>query len=122
MAELATYIGVEPRTEICGADIARGLRVVYNLGGAVTLASIGVRGDYISLIDGKNGEPSTFVSASGGGKVPAVASVAVNQGDLAYSAAAGQVSNVSAGAILMGRWTTTTAIGTLGEIELFPIA
>lgn len=122
MAELATYIGVEPRTEICGVDVPRGSRVVYGAAGTVTLAPIGVRGDYIAMVDGKNTEPAAFASLSGGGKVPAVASVAVNQGDLAYSAAAGQVSNVATGAVLMGRWTTTTALGTLGEVELFPIA
>ncbi len=122
MAEIATYVGVEPRTEICGVDIARGLRVVLNASGVVVLAGLSVRGDYMSLIDGKNTEPSTFVSLSGGGKVPAVASEAVNQGDLAYSAASGQTSKTVTSAVLMGRWTTTTAIGTLGEIELFPVA
>lgn len=122
MAELATYVGVEPRTEICGVDVARGLRVTLNASGVVVLAGLAVRGDYIALIDGKNTEPSTFVSLSGGGKVPAQASEAVNTGDLAYSAAAGQTSKTVTSAVLMGRWTTTTASGTLGEVELFPLA
>jgi hypothetical protein len=120
MAELATYVGVEPRTEICGADVNRGLRAVLNTSGVVVLAGAGVRGDYIALIDGKNTEPSTFVSLSGGGKVPAVAAVQTAVADLAYPAASGQVTNT--GTIVLGRWTTATAPGTLGEIELFPIA
>jgi hypothetical protein len=122
MAELATYVGVEPRTEICGADINRGLRVVLNASGVVVLAGLAVRGDYIALIDGKNTEPSTFVSLSGGGKVPAVASEQTAVGDLAYSAANGQTSKTVTSAVLMGRWTTATAIGTLGEVELFSLA
>ena len=122
MAELATYVGVEPRTEICGVDVARGLRVTLNASGVVVLAGLAVRGDYIALIDGKNTEPSTFVSLSGGGKVPAVASEQTAVGDLAYSAANGQTSKTVTSAVLMGRWTTATAIGTLGEVELFPLA
>ena len=121
MAELATYVGVEPRTEICGVDVARGLRVILNASGVVVLAPIGQRGDYIALIDGKNTEPSAFVSCSGGGKVPAVASEQTAVADVAYSAANGQVSKTAAGAIVMGRWTTATAPGTLGEVELFPL-
>jgi hypothetical protein len=85
------------------------------------LAGLAVRGDYIALIDGKNGEPSTFVSLSGGGKVPAVASEQTAVGDLAYSVANGQTSKTVTSAVLMGRWTTATAPGTLGEIELFPL-
>lgn len=122
MAELATYVGIEPRSQVCGADIARGLRVVLNASNQVVLAGLAVRGDFMSMIDGFNGQPSTFASLSGGGKVPAVASEAVNAGDPAYSAANGQTSKTVTSAVLMGRWTTTTAIGTLGEVELFPVA
>jgi hypothetical protein len=122
MAELATYIGIESRTEICSVDIARGLRATMNPSGQLVLAGLAVRGDYMTLVDGKATETVAVVSLSGGGKVAAQAAVAVNQGDLAYSAANGQTSNVATSAVLMGRWTTTTAIGTFGEVELFPVA
>lgn len=122
MAEIATYIGIEPRTEICSVDVARGLRATLNASGQLVLAGLAVRGDYMALVDGKATEPVAVASLSGGGKVPAVASEAVNQGDLAYSAASGQTSKTVTSAVLMGRWTTTTAIGTLGEVELFPVA
>ena len=122
MAELATYVGIEPRTAVCSVDIARGLRATMNSSGQLVLAGLAARGDYMALVDGKATETIAVASLSGGGKVPAVASEAVNQGDLAYSVAGGQTSKTVTSAVLLGRWTTTTASGTLGEVELFPVA
>ena len=119
MAELATYVGIEPRTEVCSVDVARGLRVI-NASGQVVLAGLAVRGDKVAMVDGKAGEPSAFASLSGGGKVPMVASEQTAVADLAYSAANGQASKTVTSAVLLGRWTTATAPGTLGEVEFFP--
>ena len=105
MAELATYIGIVPRTGICSVDIARGLRCTYNPSGQLAIAGIGVRGDYVTLVDGKATETVAISSLSGGGKVAVQASVVVAAGDIAYSAASGQASNVVTGAQVLGRWT-----------------
>jgi hypothetical protein len=122
MAELASYIGIEPRTlnNASGSTIARGLRVVLGATDQITLAGIGPRGDFVTLQDVANNETGAGASLQGGGKVPMVASVAVAMGDLAYGAANGQASNVAAGAILLGRWTQpASGAGVLSEVELF---
>ncbi|SRR6266478_9437633 len=122
MSELATYVGIEHRTEICSVDIARGLRCVLNSSGQLALAGLAARGDYMTLTDGKSGEPVAVASMSGGGKVPAVASETVAIGDLAYSVANGQTSKTVTSAVLVGRWTQPSTVGVLGEVELFPVA
>jgi len=53
MAEMATYIGVTPRTEVCNVAIGRGLRAVYGANGQLTLAGATVRGDYVLMVDGE---------------------------------------------------------------------
>lgn len=124
MAELATYIGIWQRTEICSVNIARGLRCVLNASGQLALAAIGVRGDYMTLVDGLAGEPVDCVSLSGGGKVAASNGDAAPTvvGNLAYSGANGVTTQTSTGAVLIGRWVQPAAVGTLGEVELFPVA
>lgn len=125
MAELATYIGIWQRTEICGpANIGRGLRCVLNTSGQLVVAAIGVRGDYMTLVDGLIGEAVDCVSLSGGGKVAAYngdAAAVTTPGTLAYSGANGQTTQTSTGAVLMGKWTQPVAVGTLGELELIPV-
>jgi hypothetical protein len=120
MAELASYIGIEQRTiNAAGVAIARGLRAALNASGTYDLAGIGVVGDMIALHDIEANKPGAAVSTHGGGKVAVVASVAVAVGDLAYSAANGQASNVSAGAQLIGKWTQpASGAGVLSEVEL----
>jgi hypothetical protein len=99
--------------------IARGLRATLNASGTYDLAGIGVVGDMIALHDIEANKPGAAVSTHGGGKVAVVASVAVAAGDLAYSAANGQASNVSAGAQLIGKWTQpASGAGVLSEVEL----
>lgn len=125
MAELATYIGIEPRTvqNASGSTIGRGLRVVLGSGGTVTLAGLAARGDYITLQDIPTGEAGLAASLSGGGKVGAQSSEAANAGDLAYSVANGQVSKTATSAVLVGRWTQPAlGGGALSEVELFNLA
>jgi hypothetical protein len=120
MPELASYIGIEPRTASnqSGSTIGRGLRVLYGATGLITLAGVGVRGDYVTLQDIANNDVGLVTSLSGGGKVGAVASVAVSQGDVAQAAANGQFAGAGAAPIL-GKWTTAVSgAGVLGEVEL----
>ena len=119
MAEMATYIGVEPRTGIANAAIARGLRVTMNANGTLDIADNTVKGDYVSLQDIEAGKPGVVVSIYGGGKVPAVASEATFVGDLAYTATPGRFSKTTASNVLLGRWiAAASGAGVLGEVEL----
>lgn len=115
------YIGVEPRTiKAGGVALVRGVRVTLDASGLATVTAIGTRGDYITAQDIPAGEYGMAFSLSGGGKVPAVASETTVAGDPAYSAASGQTSKTSAGAVVMGRWVTGATVGVLGEVELMP--
>lgn len=119
MSTQSTYIGIEPRSMLCGAvAIARGLRATRTAG-VLGLSPIGARGDFVAMTDIEALKPGQVASMEGAGKVPAVASVAVAVDDPAYSAANGQWSNNAAGAILCGRWTqAASGAGVLGEVEL----
>jgi|SRR5215472_7716303 len=123
MSELSTYIGIAPRTgnNQSGNLIARGLRVILNSSGQLALAGANVRGDYITMVDIPNGEVGLIASLQPGGKIAAnCVQAASNTADLAYSAASGQVTNVSTGAVLVGRFTQpVAAANTLCEVELF---
>jgi len=119
MAEMAANVGQVPRTINANGALARGLRCTLNSSGTCDLSAIGVRGDYITAVDIPALSAGVGYPTGGGGKVPAVASVAVAVGDPAYSAAAGQFSNVSTGAVLMGKWVlAASGAGVLGEVEL----
>ena len=127
MAEMATYVGVFNRTAIAnlaGGNIARGLRITKQADGTfIVTATNATRGDMISLGLIEAGKPGPAVSCAGGGKVAVVAAVAVNMGDLAYSAASGQFTNVATGAQLMGRFTQpASGAGVLTEVELLDVA
>jgi hypothetical protein len=120
MPELATDIGLQYRTGTnqSGSTIGRGLRVSYGATGLITLAGVGLRGDYVTLQDIANNDVGLIASLGGGGKCPAVASVAVAQGDVAQAAANGQFAGAGA-APHCGRWTTAVSgAGVLGEVEL----
>jgi hypothetical protein len=120
MPEVATYIGVEPRTawNNSGTQIGRGLRCTLGATGSLALAGVGVRGDFVTLVDIPNTEYGAVVKLSSEGKVPAVASAAVAAGDDATAAANGQFAGASANPF-MGRWTTAVSgAGVLGEVEL----
>lgn len=122
MAEQATYIGIQPRTIKAGASpLARGVRVTRASDGTCVVQDATARGDYITITAADASTYLEAVSIQGGNKVPALLTSGVTSavGDLAYTAAAGAFSNVSASAVLVGRWTTATAASTLGEVELF---
>jgi hypothetical protein len=121
MSELATYIGIEPRTvnNISGATIVRGRRVVLGSDGNVTLAAIGVRGDYVTLQDIENNGCGLAVAVQAGNKIPAQSTEATNIGDTAYSAANGQFSKTSASAVIIGKWAApASGANALGEVEM----
>lgn len=117
MSEMATNIGNVPRTIQANVAIARGLRAVLNASGTYDLAGATVRGDMVAS------EDIAAAKAGGGyglqnGKVPAVAATTVAVGDLAYSAASGQFTNVSTNAVYLGKWALAAAQNALGEVEL----
>lgn len=124
MAELATYIGIVPRTILANSVAqVRGVRVTRNSAGTTAIADNTTRGDYVTLTAIEASLPGTAASMSDGGSVPALASEACAIGDLAYSAASGKFSKTSAGAVLCGRWTqAASGDGVLGVVELFSVA
>lgn len=124
MAELATYLGITPKTiTLTNVAVARGLRVTRNSSGLCAVEGITARGDYVTLADGVASEAISACPAGTPAKVAAVASEATVVGDLAYSAASGKFSKTSTNAVLMGRWTlAASADGVLGEVELFTVA
>lgn len=124
MAELATYLGVLPKTiSLTNAACARGVRVTRNSSGLCAVADATTRGDYVTLRDGAALEVIDAVPAGTPAKVPALASEAATVGALAYAAAAGKFSVTSTNAALMGRWTlAASGDGVLGEVELFSVA
>jgi hypothetical protein len=122
MAEMATYIGIEPRTIVAdpaNADIGRGLRVFLQANGYVALQDNTALGDYMTITAITHGLAGEGASLFGGGKVPAVASEAVNAGDQAYTAANGQCGKTSTSNVAIGKWTQpASGAGVLSEIEL----
>jgi hypothetical protein len=120
MAEMATYIGVVPRTVTANAAAARGIRLTLNSSGTCDAAGITDAGDYVSLQAIEAAKTGAAVSMHGGGKIPAVASEAVAVGDPAYTAASGKFSKTSgSSAVLVGKWAlAASGVDVLGEIEL----
>lgn len=118
MANASTAI-VATQVTVTASSVAisRGTRLTLGSDGTCAVSAIGVRGDYVALIDiAANGVGVAAPASSG--SVPVVASENCTRGDIAYSAASGQVSKTSTNAIVMGRWKDTTVSGTLGRIEL----
>jgi len=123
MADIATYIAVDPRTiTLTAVAVARGLRVTRNSSGLCAVADATTRGDYMTLRDGVASEAIPAQSMAGPAEVPAVASEAVVVGDPAYAAAAGKTSKTSTNAALVGRWTqAASGDGVLGAVQLLPV-
>ena len=120
MAEMATYIGVEPRTvQNGGTALSRGTRVTLQSTGLVAQQDNTARGDYVLLHDIAANEAGAAASMQGGGKVPAVASEATLVGDLAFTATAGRFSKTATSNVAVGRWVQpASGAGVLGEVEL----
>jgi len=122
MAEMATYIGIAPRTAIAdpaNANIPRGSRVNLQANGYIALQDATAIGDFITITDVIQGKPGEVASLWGGGKCAVIAAVAVAAGDPAYTAANGQATNVATGATLFGKFTQpASGAGVLTEVEL----
>lgn len=123
MAELATYVGIEPRTiKATSVAQARGVRVTRDSSGTTAVADATTRGDYVTIQAIEASAYGEAASTAGGGKVPALASEACAVGDAAYAAAAGKFSKTSTNAAVMGRWTlAASGDGVLGEVELLSV-
>lgn len=124
MAEMTSYVGIQPRTVIPSAvALARGVRVVRASTGLVAVTDAATRGEYVTLTSCAASEPVATAAMESGGKVPALAAASMTNGttaigETAYAAASGLFSNVSTSAAVVGKWTTITADSTLGEVEL----
>jgi Uncharacterized conserved protein (DUF2190) len=119
MPEMASYVGIEPRTINANAAIARGLRCSLNSSGTYDIQDNTAIGDMITLADIEAGKPGPAASLHGGGKVPAVAAEAVLMGDPAYTATLGRCGKTSASNVLLGKWTQpASGAGVLSEVEL----
>lgn len=120
MAELAGTVNAKFFTVIPTAvAVARGVRVTQNASGLVAASAIGVRGDYISDVAAAASEPFAAASTSEGAIVAALVNEAVDNGDVAYSAASGLFSKTSGGgAVVMGRYVQAAASGTLARLLL----
>ena len=123
MAEMASYVAIEPRTIIVGAStIAKGFRVTKDANGVCAVAGDTIRGEFVTLQTGLTGEAIAAVDTASAGKCIAYAGEAgVDAGDAAYAFAGGKFGVTSTNVALMGRWTTTTAVNTLGEVELLSV-
>lgn len=124
MAELATYTGVTPISKkLTAVAAARGVRLVLDSSGTVSVAGSTVRGDYVSMQDGAASEVIIVTPLGTPAKVPALASEATVVGDIAYSAASGKFSKTATSAVAVGKWTlAASGDGVLGEVQLFNAA
>jgi|SRR5215472_10655198 len=119
MAEMATYIGIEPRTVIANATISRGTRLTLNSGGTADVQDNTAKGDFVALTDGVTGQPLEVASVYGGGKVPALAAEAVTAGTAAYTNTSGRFGVTTASNVLIGKWVlAASGAGVIGEVEL----
>jgi hypothetical protein len=121
MAEPATYLNVTPISrKNTAVAIGRGLRCLIDANGLISVAGILVKGDVVTAQDfAAAGEYGLVFPVSSPGAVPAVASEAVAVGDDAYSAANGQFSKTSTGAVYVGRWVqAASGAGVLGAVLL----
>lgn len=119
MAEMASYIGIEPRTGIANAACSRGLRYLVNASGTLDVQDNTARGDFVAITDIEAAKAGEVASLWGGGKVPAVASEATVAGDAAYTATTGRFSKSSTSNVAVGKWIVgASGAGVLGEVEL----
>lgn len=130
MAELATYLGVQPQTRILTAvAVVRGVRLALDSNGLVAVTGANtIRGDYVSMQAGAASE-AILVAGMQDGLVMALAGPSLTNnttaiGETAYAVATtGTFTNSSASsAVAVGKWTTVTANSTLGSVQLFTVA
>ncbi len=123
MAEQATYVGIQPRSikASASAAIVRGLRYNRQTDGTFLIADQTTRGQFVAITNSDASTHAVGASLQNGEKVPMLLATAISTtavGDPAYSAAGGYTTNAT-GTVLIGQWTTVTAGGTLGVVELF---
>lgn len=123
MADPITTLGVTPIT--CKANTAvsftRGLRGVQigNNGGVPTFDLAGLTETGQVVCDTQTDAAAGYflgASMQESVAIPAMASENVNAGDVAYTAASGQVSKTSTNATRLGIWRTTTLTNGVGSI------
>lgn len=120
----STYIGVTPvSVPLDSTAVARGLRVKRGSNGLYTIQDATARGEYVTLNDGVASDQNVEGAALGTpARVPMQVAAAVAVGDLAYSAAAGQVTNVSTSAVLIGKFADAQAtINGFSSVDLFTV-
>lgn len=118
-----TIIPLQKTVTVTAVDVARGTRLTLNSSGVCAASALGVRGDYIAMVDIPASGTGLAAVVNAGGSLPVVAGEAsCDRGDAAYSMAAGLTGVTTTNAVLMGKWLQTTASGALGVIELAPIA
>lgn len=124
MADMTSDLAIQPITiKATSVAQARGVRVTLASTNDTAVADATTRGDFVTLQAIAASDYGAAASASGGGKVPALASEAVAIGDLAYAAAAGKFSKTSTNAAYLGRWTqAASGDGVLGQVLLEPVA
>lgn len=124
MATVATtVIPIQKTVTATAVAISRGQRLLLNANGLVSVAGLGVRGEYIALQDIAASGTGVVCVTAAGGSVPVLAGEAsCDRGDAAYSMASGVTGITSTNAVLMGKWLQATANGTLGVIELASVA
>lgn len=126
MAELASYVAIQPRTiQNTNAALVRGMRVTLASTSLVALTpDATTRGDFVTLVDMDASTAGSAAAIANGEKVPALFDGAIAVGALAYaSATAGMFSPTSTNAALMGRCSlAASGTGILGEVELFSVA
>lgn len=119
----STYIGVTPvSVSLDSTAVLRGLRVKRGSNGLYTVQDATARGEYVTLNDGIASEVVEGAALGTPARAPMQVAAAVVQGDLAYSAAAGQSTNVSTNAVLLGKYAETQAtINGFASVDFFTV-
>lgn len=103
--------------------LVRGVRVILDSSGTVSVAGATVRGEFVTAQAIEASGSGAGFSTSDAASVPALASEAVAVGDAAYAAASGKFSKTSTNAAYMGVWTlAASGDGVLGTVELKSVA
>jgi hypothetical protein len=103
--------------------LVRGVRVILDSSGTVSVAAATVRGEYVTSQAIAADATGAGFPTSEAASVPALASEAVAVGDAAYAAASGKFSKTSTNAAYMGVWTlAASGDGVLGAVELKSVA
>ena len=117
-----TNIKIQKTVTATAVAIARGARLLLNTNGLVSVAGLGICGDYVALQDIAASGTGLAAPIGSGGSVPVLASENCTVGAAAYSAASGKTSKTSTNAVLIGKWLQAPSADTLGVVELGYVA